>query len=133
MAKDLERLVEEIYTATLGGDLDAFEKYIHPDFSVHESDSLPFAGVFKGIEGFKEVFSVVFGIYEDVGVEPKVICTGHDHAMVLLDFNGTCKETGEAFCTPMIEMFRFVGDKLIEIKPFYFDPGMLHKMAPAKF
>lgn len=132
MAKDLERLIDEIYTATLSGDLETFEKYLHPEFSVHESDSLPFAGVFTGIEGFKQVFAVVFGIYDNVEVERKIVCTGKDHAMVLLDFNGSCKETGEAFCTPMIEMFRFVGDKLIEIKPFYFDPAALHRMAPSE-
>lgn len=131
MAKDLERLIDEIYTATLGGDLETFKTYIHPDFFVHESDSLPFAGKFQGIEGFQEVFGMVFGIYENVEVERKVVCTGNDHAMVLLDFTGTRKETGEAFRTPMIEMFRFVNDKLIEIKPFYFDPALLHKMAPS--
>lgn len=130
MAHDLVKLVENMYAATMSGDFEKFAEFLHPDFYVHESDALPFSGRFEGIEGFLKIFEIVFGIYDDAGVEQKVICAGPDHAMVLLDFNARNKTTGEAFTTPMIEMFRFVGDKLIEIKPFYFDPSLLHKMLP---
>ena len=130
MSKQHIDLVKKVYAAGAEGDWDTLEGYLHPDFAVVEPDSAPYVGRFEGIEGFKEVFGIVFSFYDELTLDHRAFCSGDNHVMVLLGFGGKSKKTGESFEVDMIEMFEIKDDKLVEIKPFYFNTDTLHKMAP---
>jgi len=122
------RQVREIYQIAARADWETLAKYLHDDFFVLTPDHVPHTGRYEGIEGFKQVFGIVFGNYQDLNLTQNAFCSGDNHVMVLLDFAGANKHTGESFSIPMIELFRFADDKLIEIRPFYWNHKILNDM-----
>jgi len=125
-------IVRDIYQVAARADWDTLAGYLHADFFVLTPDNIPHTGRYQGIEGFKQVFGLVFGNYEGLSLSQNAFCSGDDHVMVLLDFAGANKQTGEPFSVPMIELFRFSNDKLIEIRPFYWNTKVLIDMAPTQ-
>ena len=86
-------------------------------------------GTYRGKRALRELYSKVMGMVDVVGLERKAACVGGDHVIVLVDL---------AFADPSLkraevsEVFRFRGDKVCEIRPFYFEPGVLLAAVAAK-
>lgn len=114
-------IVKSLYQALGEMDWSTYEANIHPEFRVVEAGDLPFAGVYAGIEGFKELVSKLFGMFSEFAPEIVAITSGDDHVMVWVKVAMTSGETGKHIVTELIEVFKFEGDKLIEIRPFYFN------------
>lgn len=122
-------IVKELYAALAAMDWSKYEAHVHPDFRVVESDGLPYAGIFPGMEGFKALITRVFGLFDGFSATPGAICTDASHVMVWVTLNMTGRRTQKSITTELIEVFKFEGDKLIEIRPFYFDTQLISSIA----
>ncbi len=60
--------------------------------------------------------------------EPEAITAGDDHVMVWVKIRMTGHSSGKTIDTDMIEVFKFEGDKLIEIWPFYYDSDKVNSI-----
>lgn len=118
----LVTIVKELYAALPAMDWDTYTRHLHPDFKVVESDGLPFAGEFSGMDGFMALIGKVFEMFSEFVPVAREICVGEDSVMVWVDITLTGKQTGKTVTMPLIEVFKFQDDKLIEIRPFYFNP-----------
>ncbi len=49
-----------------------------------------------------------------------------DLAAVILDGTGSSRKTGKTFSMQLVEVWRFSGDKIVELRPFYWDTHALH-------
>lgn len=63
MSRDNVRIVQGLYEASARGELSAMLEHLAPDFTAHESDALPFGGVYCGPEGFTRLVQRVSGLF----------------------------------------------------------------------
>lgn len=117
-----------LYRATGRGDWAKAEILMTPDILIKEAASLPFAGVYRGVQAMRELFAAVrsTGI---TGIEMHQATAGGDWVVVLLDLllEGTPPER-----VPLAEAFRLRDGKVCEIVPYYFDPGPIVRAVEAR-
>jgi ketosteroid isomerase-like protein len=122
-------LVNHLYALTGAGDWAAAEALLTDDFFVTEADHLPFAGVYSGKGGLRQLFETVMAMMDVADMQIHETTVGEDHAVTLVDL---------VFAQPagtrarIAEMFRFRGDRVCEIRPFYFDPAPVFAAVEAK-
>jgi ketosteroid isomerase-like protein len=112
-----------LYRATGRGDWAKAATLMTPDIEIKEAASLPFAGVYRGVQAMRELFDTVraTGI---TGVEMHQATAGGDWVVVLLDL---LFEGSPPVRVPLAEAFRLQDGKVCEIVPYYFDPGPIIK------
>jgi len=125
MSNRLIEIVNEMYAALPATDWETFQSHMHPDFCVVEADTLPMAGTFAGLEGFQELVGVVFGMFSEFIPEVRDMAVSDNRVMVWVDMTLTGAKSGKTIHTPMIEVFSFEGEKVTEIRPFYFDTDLI--------
>lgn len=113
------QLVDDLYAATGVGDFDRAEEYLTDDFFITEADTLPFAGVYKGRTALRELYGKVMGMMDVAGLNRVQTTSGGDYAVTILSFEFVDPTLAPAH---LCELFLFRGDKICEIRPYYFDP-----------
>lgn len=123
------KLVDDLYAATSAGDFDKAAEMMTDDFFVTEADTLPMAGVYRGKNALRDLYTKVMGLMDVAGLDRTVTTSGGDYAIVLLSFRFADPALeGAELC----ELFRFRDGKVCEIKPFYFDPAPIVAACKAK-
>ncbi|WP_225768144.1 nuclear transport factor 2 family protein [Inquilinus sp. Marseille-Q2685] len=97
----------------------------HPDVVVHEPQSLPYAGDWRGFAGIGALFRRMREVWSDVGVERMEAIRSGDTVFMTCTLNLTARGSGEAISQPFAEVLRFRDDLLIDGLPFYHDTGAL--------
>jgi len=116
---DAEAFVRALYDATGSADWERAETMLTDDFFVTEADLMPFAGIYRGRDALRELYTKVMGMMDVTGLDLQVITVSDDHAVALLDMLlAGPPETR----VPIAEMFRFRDGRCCEIRPYYFDP-----------
>ena len=73
---------------------DKVKQYCHESFIIHESAALPYAGIYSGIDGFKQLVRKVFvDTFSELEVSPKLYTENADYVMVLVEIRGREKKT----------------------------------------
>ena len=103
------------------GDWEAFFKDFDPSVKVVEADSLPYGGVYHGIEGAKYLVQTAMGTWDNFGFEVEEIAAAGDLVFIYIYMRGTGKKTGKTFSYPLVEVWRFREGKVVEFRPFYWD------------
>ena len=85
--------------------------------------------MYKGKTALRELYTKVMGMMDVAGLEVTQHVTGGDYAVTILQFSFQDPTLPPA---PLCEMFRFRGDKICEIKPYYFDPAPIVAACKAK-
>jgi len=128
---DAEKLaiIERLYSATAVGDFDTAEQYLTDDLVITEASSLPYAGVFKGRTALRELFTKVMSMMDVTGLDIEGQTVGGDFVITVLAF-----KFADPTLTPgrLCELYRFRGDKVCEILPYYFDPEPIVGACKAK-
>jgi ketosteroid isomerase-like protein len=111
-------LVESLYAKSGAGDFDAVESLLTDDFFIREADDLPMAGEYRGKTALRELYAHVFGTLKVADLEPEGMTVGGDYVVNLISFRFENPDLAPA---RLAEVFRFRGDKVCEIRPYYFD------------
>ena len=119
-AQEIEQFVDDLYTATGTGDWDRAAAMLTDDFFVSEADGLPMAGVFRGKDALRQLYTTVMGMFDVAGLDRVQTCVGGDYAVTILSIRFADPALAPA---EICEMFRFRDGKCCEIKPYYFDPA----------
>jgi ketosteroid isomerase-like protein len=122
-------IVEGLYAASGAGDFDKAEEYLTDDFFITEADSLPYAGVFSGRTALRDLFAKVMSMMDVEGFDIEGQTVGGDYAIAILAFKFKDPSLKPA---RLCELFRFRGDKICEIRPYYFDPATIVAACKAK-
>jgi ketosteroid isomerase-like protein len=127
--EEMLKIVDNLYAATSMGDFDAAEALLTDDFFITEADSLPMAGVYRGKTALRDLFTQVMGMMDVAGLARGETTTGGDFAVchVTFQFQDTTLQPAE-----LLELFRFKGGKICEIRPYYFDPSQIVEACKAK-
>ena len=128
-ADQIRQTIDDLYAATGIGDFDRAATMLTDDFFVTEAEGLPMAGVYRGRYALRDLYVRVMGIVDVVALDRHALMIGDDCAVVHLLFRFT-DPTLEP--VELCEMFRFRGNKVCEIRPFYFDPATMIRAVAAK-
>lgn len=116
------RLIQDFMKAVFaegGGPLDAF---IDSNIEVHEPESLPYGGVYKGAAGLNRIFTIVFKeTWANPNYEIVEIVAGAERVVVVFQLTLTSRKTGRTISFPGAEVFRIRNGRIFEIRPIYWD------------
>lgn len=117
----------EQFIAALGrGDWEAMERMIHPDFEVIEAEGLPYAGSFRGFDGWRRLSDAVLATWSGFRISPIEMHGGEDEsAIVRFAISGRSRKTGKAWESSVLELWKFRDGRLARIDPYYFDTHLL--------
>jgi len=130
MLEDLQarnrQTVLALYKATGRGDWVKAASLMTPDILIKEAPSVPFAGVYRGVEAMRELFAEVVRSLGVTGIEIREVTAGGEWVVVLLDLLLPGDPPVRA---PLAESFRLTDGKVCEIVPYYFDTDLLAQAA----
>ena len=112
-------IVNTLYASTGAGDFDTAEWLLTDDFFIIEAEGLPMAGEYRGKTALRGLYAHVFGTLKVADLEPEGMSVGGDYVVNLISFRF---ENPDLASAQLAEVFRFRGDKVCEIRPYYFDP-----------
>jgi ketosteroid isomerase-like protein len=128
-ADQIRQTIDDLYAATGIGDFDRAATMLTDDFFVTEADGLPMAGVYRGRDALRDLYVRVMGMVDVVALDRHALMTGDACAVVHLSIR-LADPTLEP--VEVCEMFRFRGNKVCEIRPFYFYPATMMRAVAAK-
>lgn len=114
--------IKAIYAAIGVGDLDAAISLLDPGIVVQQSSALPFAGEWRGHDGFRAMGAAIYEAWPDFSVKPEQFLSDGKTVLVVTRVRGA-NTTAMPLDQPMIERWRVAGGKAVECQPFYFDPA----------
>lgn len=97
--------------------------YFHKDFTVVEADGLPYAGTYRGAEGFLELIGRVTTQWSNLEIETLQVIGAPDGEVFAIEMSmtGVSSTSGKSFSTSVCELWTVKDDKIFSIKPYYWD------------
>ncbi|PEQ13922.1 hypothetical protein B2G71_06375 [Novosphingobium sp. PC22D] len=119
-------LVKRFYQYLEDGDRDgAYANVIDPDCELHECAALPYGGVYKGRERMKAVLQGVMAGFDEFTCEIRNYLAGGDEVVCHLLLSGVGRESRKPFTVPVMELWRIRDGKVVELRPFLFEPDAI--------
>jgi uncharacterized protein len=113
---------ERFFAAITSGNVDAVAELLDPDFVVTEADGLPYAGTYRGLEGWRALSKAIVGAWGGFKLQPlEYLGETEDTIVVRFAISGRARKTGTPFESTVLELWRFRGERLREIVPYYWD------------
>ena len=120
-------IVKQFLETAIDCNWQKLDSYCHEKFVVRESDALPYAGVYQGVDGFRHLAKVIFiDSFKDFMVEPQYYAEGDNQVLLMANISGIGKETGIPFSSQVAEIYLFEDDLIKEIRPFYWDTKLIN-------
>ena len=120
-------IVKQFLDTAIDRDWQKLDSFCHEKFVVRESDALPYAGVYQGVDGFRQLAKVIFiDSFKDFKVEPQYYAEGDNQVLLLANISGIGKETGIPFSSQVAEIYLFEDGLIKEIRPFYWDTKLIN-------
>lgn len=114
---DLAALVNKFYEASAVGDFEATRAMMTDDFKITEAEDLPFGGVYAGKGALEELFAKVMGMMNIAELKHSHMMVGEESVCCMV----TLVPASGGDPISLMELFLFEGDKVSEIRPFYFN------------
>jgi ketosteroid isomerase-like protein len=113
---------QRFIAAVTAGDLDAVAELIDPEFVVTEAEGLPYAGTYRGVDGWRALSKAIVATWGGFRLQLlEVLGETADTLVVRFAIFGRSRKTGTPFASTVLELWRFRGDRLCEIVPYYWD------------
>ena len=117
---------QQFVGAVMAGDQDTIRALSDPDFELHEGSGMPFAGVYRGADGFLRFLGIFFETLDIEKLEPVRTYESQDPDFIACEFDvrGTLRATGKLFESSLVEIWRFRSGKVLSIKAHYFNSAL---------
>ncbi|HEX8446934.1 MAG TPA: nuclear transport factor 2 family protein [Sphingomonas sp.] len=119
-----------LYALSAAGDWAAVRDMLDDDFCATEAPGLPYAGTFRGKDGLRALFVLVMGMMAIEAMDLIEMTAGGDWVIVLVTMRA--RDADGPFDIELAEATRYRDGRVIELKPFYFDPAAVHRAVAAK-
>ena len=103
------------------------KELLDPDFVVIEPDGLPYAGTYRGPDGWWTVFRRMLSTWTDIKHEPIFLMgdpAGENFAL-MVRLSGRSLKTGKPFETTVMEHWVVRNGRVVSSRPHYFDTKYL--------
>ncbi len=119
-------LVKRFLETAVDRDWQKLEGFCHEEFAVRESAALPYAGVYRGVDGFRKLAKVIFiDSFNHFKVEPQYYAEGDTQVLLMAAISGVGRRSGIPFSSKVAEVYLFEGELIKEIQPFYWDTKLI--------
>lgn len=99
---------------------------LHPDCVMHQPDSLPYAGQWRGHEGFEQWMAAFSEVWSSLTVTaPQFFPSGSDTVFVRSTVRATARVNGAELSWPLLQMITVKDGLILEIQPFYWDTALV--------
>lgn len=116
---------ETKYLSPEGGDFAVIAELLHQEVVMHQAPSLPYAGEWKGHDGFRLWMDAFSKAWSALAVEnPKLHVSG-DTVFSRSTLVATARASGISVSFPMLQEIRIRDGKISEFRPFYWDTATL--------
>ena len=115
---------QRFVAAVFEGDAVTLTALCHTDFALEQGAAMPYAGTYRGAEGFLAFLGVFGETYDIEKLEPVRTYTCSDPDWLVSEFElvAVVKASGQRYETTLLERWQFSEGKVLNIKPHYFDP-----------
>ena len=128
MSQDNVRIVHAIYEAGLRGDLATLLSHLDPEFVAYESDALPYGGVYRGPEGFAQLFQKITALFQlDLQVEE--LADTADRVIARVRGQFIPRSGGAPLPVDIAAYWTLRHHKAVELRPYYWNPKPLAEHA----
>jgi hypothetical protein len=115
-------LVQSFEDAFVTGDMDYILSILDDDVTVHECDSVPYPGTFRGKDGFLEVGTQMASVWDITSdLDCDIVPAGHDRVLNLVAFDAIARATGKPIRIKIAEIFTVKDNKISDIQVYYWD------------
>ena len=114
---------QRFVAAVFAGDGDTIRALAHPDFALHEGSGLPFAGTYRGGEGFLRFLGIFNDTFEIETLAPLRTYETEDPDYLACEFElrAVLRGNGERFDSTLVEIWNFRDGQVLSITPHYFN------------
>lgn len=116
-----------LYEAAGRGDWAAAEAELHPELEIHEAESMPYAGVYRGRDALQRLSAIVYGTWPGTRVERLGMAAGDGRVVVF--FRMLIDAPDGPLAHDIVEVNEFRDGKVAVIRPFYWDTGAMAALA----
>jgi len=125
MSQDNVRIVQGFYEAGARGDLPAMLALLAPDFVAYESESLPFAGVYRGPEGFVQLLQRVSSLFH-LEIHAEEFVDSGNRVIAFVKGQFVPVDGGAPIPVDIAEVWTLRHHKVVELRPYYWNPKPLY-------
>jgi acetyl esterase len=127
IAPDTLAIVKKLYELSFAGSWAAIRELTTDDFAVHEASDLPFGGTYRGADAMPNLMAKVGGLLTIKDLHFRNLMHNGEDVVAILDLVVAGPAGDETI--PIMERFRFRGDRVCELRPFYFDTAQVHRVS----
>ncbi len=113
--------VARAYFEAAHRDLDALLALIDPEGAIHVPPSLPYGGVYRGHEGFRQAIAAYGRAWTDVESTDFEFFASGDTVVVLSRMRARAVTSDRMINMRVAELFRMKNGKVVEVWPFNYD------------
>lgn len=117
-------LITELYAAFARREASAIAAMLHPHAVITQSESLPWGGVYEGLEGFSRFFGVLLQHLDSHVTVERYLDAG-ECVVASGITQGTVLENGAPFHVPFVHVWEVRGGKVLRFNPYIDHPAML--------
>jgi ketosteroid isomerase-like protein len=114
-------LTKSAYAAALHGSYEDFLALLADEILIILPESLPHGGRYEGKEGARRLRAKLLGAWREFDVKVLEYLTGVDSVIGVIHLRGVLSSSAKAVDMRIAEYWRFRGDKVIELRAYYFD------------
>ena len=115
----------EVEYLTAGGpgtaSFDPLAPFFAPDVVLHQAESLPYGGIWRGHDGMERFFAAMSQAWEEFEIVEQEFLSTSGTAVVLTQVHARARATGRELDFPILQTIRVVEGRIAEVRPFYWD------------
>ncbi|HEX2285692.1 MAG TPA: nuclear transport factor 2 family protein [Mycobacterium sp.] len=114
---------------TAGGpgtaNFDILAPYFAADVVLHQAESLPYGGTWRGHDGMEKFFLAMAQTWEAFDMVEQEFLSTAEPAVVLTQVQARARATGRELEFPILQTIRVVDGRITEVRPFYWDTAAI--------
>jgi uncharacterized protein len=99
--------------------------FFAPDVVLHQADSLPYGGVWRGHEGLERFFLAMSQAWATFEMVEQEFLSGTSPLVVLTRVRARARATGRELRFPILQTITVADGRITEVHPFYWDTAAI--------
>jgi hypothetical protein len=123
MSNDPAGVMDRFIAAFEAGDLQGACALLHPEAIVHEAAGLPYAGEYKGPDGFAALVGTMAGSYDFKLLDTEYLPVDNERIVVKMQTRFTSRLSGNSLEFPVVEIYTVRDGLIQDVDVYYKDPA----------
>jgi len=95
--------------------------FFAPDVVLHQAESLPYGGIWRGHEGMERFFVAMSRAWAEFDMVEQSFLSDTSPLVVLTQVRARARATGRELTFPILQTITVTDGRITEVRPFYWD------------